>query len=99
MTFDECRKIVCDYLDDLYDLNVPGGFKVVLVDSHTREETFGWVFFYTSEDYIRTGETKYALAGNAPLIVNRNSGKIIVTGTAYSIEHYIEEYKQELENS
>jgi hypothetical protein len=57
---------------------------------------WGWVFFYTSERYLKTGDFRYAVAGNAPYIVNRHTGEVRVTGTAYSIEHYIDEYERGL---
>ncbi|MCX2864186.1 hypothetical protein OOZ63_20365 [Paucibacter sp. PLA-PC-4] len=43
--------------------------------------------------YRDTGDIKYALAGNSPLIVNRRSGEIVATGTARLVEHYIAEYE------
>jgi hypothetical protein len=38
------------------------------------------------------------LVGNAPYIVNRNTGELIETGTAYEIEDYINEYESKLRN-
>ena len=54
------------------------------------------IFFYNSERYLTTGEISHALAGNAPYIVNRHTGEMRSTGTAYPIEHYIAEYEREL---
>jgi len=65
----------------------------VLVENETIEKEWGWVFFYTSKKWLETNELRYAVAGNAPFIVERNSGKIIVTGTAYDINHYIERFE------
>lgn len=31
--------------------------------------------------------------GNAPYIVNKNTGKIVVAGTAYDVEEYIRQYE------
>ena len=64
-----------------------------ILESETLEREWGWVFFYDSADHIRTGDEKYAIAGNAPLIVNKISGELIVTGTAWPIEKYIEDYE------
>jgi hypothetical protein len=35
--------------------------------------------------------------GNAPYIVNKNTGEIIEAGTAYDIEYYIKEYESKLQ--
>jgi hypothetical protein len=68
----------------------------VVLDERTIERTWGWVFFYNSKRYLETREIRYALAGNAPYIVNRYTGALSVTGTAHPIEHYIAEYEQSL---
>jgi len=67
--------------------------RLVLLLQHTIERPFGWVFFYTSRLYRETGEARYALAGNAPFIVNRRSGEVVITGTARPVEQYIAEYE------
>ncbi|WP_343639681.1 YrhB domain-containing protein [Roseateles sp.] len=73
--------------------DLPGGDSLVLLLQHTIERPFGWVFFYTSRLYRETGEARYALAGNAPFIVNRRSGEVVITGTARPVEQYIAEYE------
>jgi hypothetical protein len=69
---------------------------LVVIDEHTLEKGWGWVFFYNSERYLRTRELRYALVGNAPYIVNRHTGEVRVTGTAHPIDYYIAEYEAEL---
>jgi len=69
---------------------------LVIVDEATIEKVWGWVFFYDSERYLKTREIGFALVGNAPYIVNRDTGAVRVTGTAQPIEYYIAEYEREL---
>lgn len=69
--------------------------ELLLLDEHTIEEDFGWVFFYTSKLYYETGDFRYALAGNAPMIVDRRDGSIHITGTAYPTSYFIEEYRRQ----
>lgn len=57
------------------------GDDFVLLLQETREVEQGWVFFFNSADYLRTGNHLHALAGNGPLIVLRN-GDVIATPTA-----------------
>ena len=64
----------------------------VLIDEATREESFGWVFFYQSKKYLETGDFRHALAGNAPLIITR-TGELHVTGTAEPLERYLERFR------
>ncbi|MGW8390578.1 YrhB domain-containing protein [Pseudoduganella sp. HUAS MS19] len=66
----------------------------VLIPESTVERNFGWVFFYNSRKFLETGDLQFAQAGNAPLLVKRDSGEIVVLGTAYPVEHYITEYEK-----
>lgn len=68
------------------------GMTLTLLEEYTRKEEFGWVFFYESAEYLRTGNWMAQLAGNAPFIVDSENGAIYVTGSAHPINHYIEVY-------
>lgn len=42
----------------------------MLADS-TKEVDQGWVFFFNTVDFVRTGNPLFALAGNGPILVTR----------------------------
>jgi CHASE2 domain-containing sensor protein len=65
-----------------------------LQEALTIEKAFGWVFFYNSAKYLETGDDRYALIGNSPLIVDRRDGSLHVTGSAQPIDFYITEYER-----
>ena len=58
----------------------------------SNQKPYGWVFFYSA-----TGDEP--VAGNAPIIVNRFTGAIHVTGTARPLEDYLAEYEESLNRS
>jgi hypothetical protein len=102
-TRDHADQLVAMYLDDheiaAYDFGSPlplhddhhdQKLVVVRVDEHD----FGWVYFYDSSKHVNTGDMGFALVGNAPLIVDRNDGKLYVTGSAHPIEHYLELHRR-----
>ncbi|MFL6210026.1 MAG: YrhB domain-containing protein [Pyrinomonadaceae bacterium] len=66
----------------------------VILDDVTIERDFGWVFFYDSSKHQETGEFMYAIAGNAPIIVNKHDGSIHITGTGRPTEDYIKAYEE-----
>ena len=66
-----------------------------IYDEHTIERKWGWVFFYGSRRFRETGETRYAVAGNAPFIVRRSDGALFVTGTAMPIADYILQFEED----
>jgi hypothetical protein len=70
------------------------GLELAIIDDHTIERDFGWVFFYVDKRFIQTGNPRYMLFGNAPIIVNRNDGSLHTTGTAKPIEEYIQEFEK-----
>jgi hypothetical protein len=71
------------------------GVAVVLEDE-TIDRPYGWVFFYQSREYVETGDARKVLFGNAPLIFNRASGEVRVTGTALPIEDHLRQYEADL---
>ncbi|MFN7990014.1 MAG: YrhB domain-containing protein [Thermoanaerobaculia bacterium] len=62
-----------------------GGFVPVIVDERTLETPWGWVFFYESEEFLRTRDFAEALVGNGPIGVARADGKLYEIGSADSI--------------
>ena len=73
-----------------------GPEELVILDEETIERPWGWVFFYTTRGW-RDGDSRYAVGGNGPIIVNRLDGTLRSTGTARSPEQIISEYEAELE--
>jgi hypothetical protein len=72
------------------------GPQELVIHEHTIERPWGWVFFYNARGFL-DGDMRYALGGNAPIIVNRYDGTFRDTGTAAPVEYYIAEYEAELE--
>jgi hypothetical protein len=87
MTKDEARQIASSYLKGIERADC----KLVLLDTSTIEKSFGWVFFYQSKRYLETGEIKDALAGNAPIVVEKPDGRIHTLGTALALDDSIRE--------
>ena len=74
----------------LHDLQQVQKLVVVRVDEHD----FGWVYFYDGSKHVESGEMSDAVFGNAPLVVDRTDGKLYITGTAFPIDHYLQEFRR-----
>jgi hypothetical protein len=62
--------------------------------SFSRAVTFhGWIFFYTSREYLETREISAMVTGNGPIIVEKSDGSITQLGTARPFEDYLKEYE------
>ena len=72
--------------------------EVVILDEATQDHDWGWVFFYQSREYVETGEPTSMLAGNAPYIINKSTGEIVVTGTARPTIEYVQDYQKRLQD-
>lgn len=92
LTFEQARKTVSDRLADS-DFSVDN--PLIILDHHTIEKPYAWIFSYTSKLYYETKETRYAIAGNCPIMVDKQTGKHTEYGSAYSLEKMIELYEEE----
>ena len=78
----------------LSEMQISPPTELAILSERTIETDFGWVFFWNSKRYLETDEFQYALAGNAPLIVDRRDGSIHGTSTAEPIEEIMERYRR-----
>jgi len=81
--------------EKLREYETAGSPQLVLLEHKTLTRSFGWVFFYQSRRYVESGDVRDALAGNAPIIVDRDDGTVYVTGTAFPVSHYLLLYQRE----
>ena len=72
------------------------GDEPIILDEHTIERDWGWVFFWGSRKFEETQEFRFALAGNAPILVKCSDGSAQFTTTAIPVEKYLEENADEL---
>jgi Immunity protein 35 len=68
----------------------------IVIEKNTIEKPFGWVFFYNSKTFIETGESRYRLAGNGPVIVNKHNGSVEFFGASKPPLEFVAEYEQKL---
>ena len=79
-------------LAETYVKGLDAGF--VLDLEPTTYENVGWVYYYQSAKYLETGDFLEMLAGNAPVLIERTTGKIHVLGTANTEGFYIDNFKK-----
>ncbi len=84
LSFEDARAMAAERIaDDPLDL---------VLHPEPEEHEFGWIFSYTTRRFAETGDISQALAGNAPMLVDKHTGKLWVFGTAYPRAHYIQNY-------
>lgn len=65
-----------------------------IVIAGEQEHDFGWIFFWNTQEFVDTGDHRYALVGNTPLVVDRNDGQLYAFSTASPLERSIEQYRK-----
>lgn len=61
-------------------------------DQSTLRLSFGWIFLYQSAEYMDSGDYSTMISGNAPLLVDRFTGALWVTGTEQRPGVYADNY-------
>ena len=95
LTREEAKQLVHKRINAV-DRYAPQNIELAIMDRETIEKEYGWVFFYQTQEYIKTRDLVDALVGNEPYIVNKYTGELIETGTANPVEDYIAEYEAQM---
>ena len=72
------------YLDDA---DLP-----VVITLHGRFSQ-GWYFCFEAREFLETGDEAARLAGNAPFIIDKDSGEIHSLGTAKPLDEYLQDHE------
>lgn len=87
LTAEASRVLVADFIqEDLGALRIQ--------DHSTLRYPWGAIYLYQSAEYLDTGDFSKMVAGNAPLLVDRYTGALWVTGTKERPDHYVEMYER-----
>jgi hypothetical protein len=87
MNLEDAKSIALQLIRKSYDLSSIGD-TIEIVDAKTRELPKGWVFFYNSARFLRTGDFDSMLMGNKPVFVHRETGEALrMEGTLEEAVH------------
>ncbi|WP_264553008.1 hypothetical protein [Flavobacterium sp. N2038] len=76
LTFEQARKIVSDNL--LEHSKLLDNDSLVILDHLTVEKPYGWIFYYDSKFWQNENrDSTYIYAGNTPLLVDKQTGKLV----------------------
>ncbi len=84
MDRDDALKLANDYGRRM---SIDSSVSLPLFPESTETHDFGWVVYYGSSD------PDNPVAGNAPLIIDRQTGNLFVTGTSLPISAYIHNFR------
>ena len=87
----DAHKLAADYLRR--DLGPKFEDKVVILENETIEKSYGWIFFYQTRKWVETRKTRDGLIGNGPILVDKNTAKIVQLGSSGSLEYWCELYE------
>jgi hypothetical protein len=90
LTEQGARELVEAFLADTAK-KIEGGLLIYPPD----EKPYGWVYSYTSRLYAETGDFRYAIGGNGPIVVERATGKLHTLGTANHPDISVAQFEKE----
>ena len=91
LDFETAKKMVEEEINRSFNADDD---ELVVVEEETVQKEYGWIFFYTSRRFLETGDLNFMVAGNAPVVVNKRTGKLTFLGTAEPLENYLRRYEQ-----
>jgi hypothetical protein len=91
MNHDTARKLAIEAIGKCWNIDDD---EPIIIDNATREENFGWLFFWTSKKYYETKDIRHALGGNGPVVIRRDTKDSFFLATCYSIDRQIEDMRQ-----
>lgn len=71
------------------------GIETIILEDYTIHKPYGSIFCYDGRLFQETGNFQYAIAGNAPFLVEKKTGQVITFGTANDIDYYIKLYEKD----
>jgi hypothetical protein len=80
--------------DEVHSLASDADDEFLVQEDLTQETGFGWIFFYQSKHFLESQDHRFALAGNAPLLVDKRTERVVALGTAYPLETYLALYER-----
>lgn len=63
---------------------------------HIIEKTYGWYFYSQNNEYIKTKDYRFLEVGSGGFIVEKETGRTVEFGSAYSLEKNFEIYEKGL---
>jgi hypothetical protein len=88
-------QLLVDNQLDTWNCNLSDLEQFVVLDDETIERPWGWVFFFTTRGWL-SGDERYLVAGNGPILVNRHTSEVRHLLTARSIAVQLAEYETEM---
>lgn len=90
LTRDEARELV----SRLYCGEMLKDDELVVADEFTIERPWGWLFCRSSRRFLETRDLRHAAPGNAPVLVEKESGRMRLAGTGRPVQFYIDNYER-----
>lgn len=91
INFEQARKLA---LSKLQELEKESSIKLIILEDHTITFEYGWIFFYQSEAYFKTGNIEEMIGGNAPILIDKYDSNVYITGTRKDIKEYVKIFSE-----
>lgn len=80
---------------ELNERSISSDDSLIILDEHTIEKEYAWIFFYQSKKYKETKDIRFLVGGNGPLFISKTNGQVASFRTGLSIDEMIDQYEEE----
>ncbi|MFE7909753.1 YrhB domain-containing protein [Streptomyces albogriseolus] len=92
---DAAVQMVEEELERDYQRDLAAGLEPMrMAVAHVEQHEQAWVISWTSEEYLRTGNPDFVIAGNGPYLVDRRNGSLHQIGVVSAVtEAWVVDYR------
>lgn len=90
LTLSEAQDMARKRLADV----VPPSVDLVFLDDSSIAKPYGWILFYSSRQFVETGDINFALGGNGPVVVEHD-GRVHLLTSAVPPEESVAAFERE----
>ena len=70
-----------------------------LIHEQVMEKPYGWICFWEHRKVIEENNRRYKLAGNGPILVEKENGQVHQIGTAEPLDYYLSIIEAKISNT
>ena len=84
--------------DQVHEMGASANEEFALAVDRTIERDKCYVFFYNTRRFLETGENRYRLAGNGPILVSKHDGYLRAYGSRRPVEEDIADFERQIDS-
>ena len=86
--------LIFEYINTAYNKHNEEGKELLAIKDIIPYEDYGWTFFYDTKKSIDSNNWRYSLAGNLPIFIFKDGGKMYLVHSETDEAEIVEKHRQ-----